>query len=85
MEVNTGFGILTKTYLDVAMFHLEDSFTEANMSSPEVKAAKNQALEFVESNFTSVKLPALEVERGFRFWDVVSLIRLIEGRASALT
>ncbi|ORX35909.1 temperature dependent protein affecting M2 dsRNA replication-domain-containing protein [Kockovaella imperatae] len=74
-EVNTGFGILAKTYLDVATFHLgEDaSFTESNTSTPEVISAKQKAMEFLESSFTSIKLPAQEVERGFRFWDAVMI------------
>lgn len=35
--------------------------------------AKEAALELVENTFVGVKNPKLEVERGFRFWDAVSL------------
>jgi len=69
--VNTGFGILAKTYLDAATFHFGDTITEANVGSDTVQQAKKDALSFVEQNFTSVKMPMQEVERGFRFWDSV--------------
>lgn len=72
-DVNTGFGILAKTYLDAATFHYGDSITEANAQTDEVQQAKRSALEFVEQAFTGVKNPIQEVERGFRFWDAVSL------------
>lgn len=73
-ETNTGFGILFKTYLDVLVFSFEgDAITESNVDSQGVKDAKSQALDFVEQSFESVKNPRLEVERGFRFWDTVSL------------
>jgi len=71
--VNTGFGILAKTYLDAATFHFGDTITEANVGSDTVQQAKKEALAFVEQNFTSVKMPSLEVQRGFRFWDSVRL------------
>ena len=35
--------------------------------------AKEAALDLVETTFVGVKNPKLEVERGFRFWDAVSL------------
>lgn len=76
-ETNTGFGILFKTYLDVTLYSYE---SETPLSSPEAaeskeaKEAKTQALDFVEQSFESVKMPRLEVERGFRFWDAVSLV-----------
>jgi hypothetical protein len=44
-----------------------------NIEDDAVKEAKRDALSFVEQNFTSVKSPLVEVERGFRFWDAVSL------------
>ncbi len=73
-EVNTGFGILAKTYLDAATFHFGDTITEVNVGSDTVQQAKKDALGFVEQNFTSVKMPISEVERGFRFWDSVGLV-----------
>ena len=36
-----------------------------------VREAKEMALEICEETFTGVKYPKFEVERGFRFWDVV--------------
>lgn len=72
-ETNTGYGILAKTYLDAAMYHLGgDSITLENVNDPMVQEAKRSALSFVGDTFSSVKLPNVEVERGFRFWDAVS-------------
>jgi hypothetical protein len=78
-ETNTGFGILFKTYLDVTLYQYqnaegvtEETITSETANSPEAKSAKEDALEFVETNFSSVKLPRQEIERGFRFWDAVS-------------
>lgn len=71
-DVNTGFGILAKTYLDAATFHYGDTINESNASTEAVQQAKRSALEFVDGAFTGVKTPTLEVERGFRFWDAVS-------------
>ncbi|KAK4683589.1 hypothetical protein P7C73_g6649, partial [Tremellales sp. Uapishka_1] len=78
-EVNTGFGILAKTYLDAATFHFGDSINEDNQSMETVKQAKKDAMVFVEQSFTSVKGPIQEVERGFRFWDAVSRVNLAMG------
>lgn len=74
IDVNTGFGILAKTYLDAATFHYGDTITAENAPTDEVKQAKKAALEFVDQAFTGVKAPTHEVERGFRFWDAVSLL-----------
>ncbi|KAK8847637.1 hypothetical protein IAR55_005496 [Kwoniella newhampshirensis] len=71
IDVNTGFGILAKTYLDAATFHHGDSITEENCTTSEAKQAKRDAMSFVEQSFSSVKSPIQEVERGFRFWDSV--------------
>jgi len=71
-EVNTGYGILTKTYLDAATFHYGDTITAEVAATPEAMDAKKNAQRFVADNFSSVKLPTTEVERGFRFWDAVS-------------
>ena len=73
-EVNTGFGILVKTFFDVSDVYLgAESFTEDNMNTPEVIEAKQKSIEFIETHLTTVKLPRQEVDRGFRFWDAVSL------------
>ena len=73
-DVNTGFGILAKTYLDAATFHLGEPITEENAKTDEAVQAKNNALDFIESSFSSVKSPRQEIERGFRFWDTVSAL-----------
>ena len=74
-EVNTGFGVLAKVYLD-ALTHLnggvrvrkEDLAGDAGAG---VRAMKEMALEVVEETFGGgVKGPKMEVERGFRFWDL---------------
>ncbi|WWD21724.1 hypothetical protein CI109_106211 [Kwoniella shandongensis] len=79
IDVNTGFGILAKTYLDAATFHHGDSITEENCDTGEAKQAKRDALSFVEQSFSSVKSPIQEVERGFRFWDsVMAAIRCLD-------
>ncbi|RSH92406.1 hypothetical protein EHS25_008821 [Saitozyma podzolica] len=68
-DVNTGFGILAKTYIDAATFHLGEQITETNANTDAARQAKRDALAFVEESFSSVKSPIQEVERGFRFWD----------------
>ena len=70
-DVNTGFGILAKTYLDAATLHFGDTITEANANTEAVQQAKRSSLDFVDQAFTGVKAPTHEVERGFRFWDAV--------------
>nr|XP_019008239.1 XPG domain-containing protein [Kwoniella pini CBS 10737]OCF47020.1 XPG domain-containing protein [Kwoniella pini CBS 10737] len=78
-EVNTGFGILTKTYLDATTYHYEDTITEADANTEKAIQAKKDALSFVEQSFSSVKLPLQEVERGFRFWDsIMAAIRSLD-------
>lgn len=72
VEVNTGFGILAKTYLDAATFHLGEPITAENAQTEAAIQAKNDALNFIESSFSSVRSPRQEIERGFRFWDTVS-------------
>jgi hypothetical protein len=76
-DVNTGFGILAKVYLDatVVMYGLDRGpIRDANDEG--VAEAKESALEVVEETFEGVKNPKLEVERGFRFWDVVGTFLL---------
>lgn len=69
-EVNTGFGVLAKVYLD-ALTHLNNRQRVRDPNAEGVREAKDMALEICEDTFPGVKLPRAEVERGFRFWDVV--------------
>nr|GAT42712.1 XPG I-region protein [Mycena chlorophos] len=68
-EVNTGFGVLAKVYLD-ALTHINNRTRVRDPNAPGVKEAKAMALEICEETFPGVKSPKLEVERGFRFWDL---------------
>ena len=70
-EVNTGFGVLAKVYLD-ALTHINNRQRVRDPNAEGVKEAKAMALEICEETFPGVKNPKQEVERGFRFWDVVS-------------
>jgi Temperature dependent protein affecting M2 dsRNA replication len=72
-EVNTGFGVLAKVYLD-ALTHINNRTRVRDPNAEGVKQAKALALEICEETFPGVKYPKMEVERGFRFWDVVSNI-----------
>ncbi|KAJ3565031.1 hypothetical protein NP233_g7901 [Leucocoprinus birnbaumii] len=68
-EVNTGFGVLAKVYLD-ALTHINNRERVRDPNAEGVKEAKALALEICEETFPGVKYPKLEVERGFRFWDI---------------
>ncbi|GJE93269.1 XPG I-region protein [Phanerochaete sordida] len=68
-EVNTGFGVLAKVYLD-ALTHINNRQRVRDPNAEGVKEAKAMALEICEETFSGVKNPKQEVERGFRFWDV---------------
>ncbi|KAJ6621505.1 XPG I-region protein [Mycena sp. CBHHK59/15] len=68
-EVNTGFGVLGKVYLD-ALTHINNRTRVRDPHAEGVREAKAMALEICEETFPGVKYPKLEVERGFRFWDV---------------
>lgn len=68
VDVNTGFGVLAKVYLD-ALTHLNGGQRVLDASAEGVADAKAMALDICEETFTGVKFPKLEVERGFRFWD----------------
>jgi hypothetical protein len=70
-EVNTGFGVLAKVYLD-ALTHLNNQQRVRDPNAEGVREAKAMALEICEETFPGVRSPRMEVERGFRFWDVVS-------------
>lgn len=70
-EVNTGFGVLAKVYLD-ALTHLNNRTRVRDPNAEGVREAKDTALEVCEDMFPGVKNPKQEVERGFRFWDIVS-------------
>lgn len=71
-EVNTGFGVLAKVYLD-ALTHLNNQQRVRDPNAEGVREAKAMALEICEETFPGVKSPRMEVERGFRFWDLVSM------------
>lgn len=71
-EVNTGFGILAKTYIDATIAFSEGGIKAGDEEKPESINAKDEAMRIVEETFTNVKSPRMEVERGFRFWDSVS-------------
>lgn len=68
-EVNTGFGVLAKVYLD-ALTHLNNQQRVRDPNAEGVREAKAMALEICEETFPGVRSPRMEVERGFRFWDV---------------
>jgi len=68
VDVNTGFGVLAKVYLD-ALTHLNGGARVVDPNAEGVADAKAMALEICEETFTGVKYPKTEVERGFRFWD----------------
>lgn len=70
-DVNTGFGILAKVYLD-ALTHINGRQCVRDANAEGVPEAKTLALEICEETFPGVKNPKGEVERGFRFWDCVS-------------
>jgi hypothetical protein len=80
-EVNTGFGVLAKVYLD-ALTHINGGQRVRDANAEGVKERKQMALEICEETFPGVKSPAQEVERGFRFWDVVSLFGFFPLRTS---
>lgn len=67
-DVNTGFGVLAKVYLD-ALTHLNGGICVRDANAEGVAESKETALEICEENFTGVKSPKAEVSRGFRFWD----------------
>lgn len=77
-EVNTGFGILAKVYLD-ALTHINGGQRVRDPHASGVREAKDMALEICEDTFPGIKYPKAEVERGFRFWDVVSLYPELTG------
>ena len=71
IDVNTGFGILAKVYLD-ALTHINGRQCVRDANAEGVREAKQLALEICEETFPGIKNPKGEVERGFRFWDCVS-------------
>ncbi len=78
-EVNTGFGVLAKVYLD-ALTHINGRQRVRDPNAEGVREAKQMALDICEETFQGVKYPKAEVERGFRFWDVVSPLVLLAVR-----
>lgn len=49
------------------------TLTDQNAQTEEAKAAKENAIGILEDTFVTVKAPADELKRGFRFWDAVSV------------
>lgn len=82
-DVNTGFGILAKVYLD-ALTHINNRQCVRDANAEGVAEAKQLALEICEETFPGVKNPKGEVERGFRFWDCVSGIYSLISQKSNL-
>ncbi|KAH0582480.1 hypothetical protein H2248_010424 [Termitomyces sp. 'cryptogamus'] len=83
-EVNTGFGVLAKVYLD-ALTHINNRTRVRDPNAEGVKEAKAMALEICEDTFPGVKSPKQEVERGFRFWDVaLTAMRHLHSEGSVL-
>jgi len=84
-EVNTGFGILAKVYLD-ALTHINNGARVRDRAAPGVQVAKEMALDLCEETFPGVKSPKLEVERGFRFWDLaLAAMRHLHSENAVLT
>lgn len=81
-DVNTGFGILAKVYLD-ALTHINGLQCVRDANAEGVREKKQMALDICEETFPGIKYPKAEVERGFRFWDcALHAMRLMhEGRA----
>jgi hypothetical protein len=84
LEVNTGFGILAKTYIDATIAFFGGTVTADDVDKQEAKSAKEQAMGIVEETFVNVKSPRAEVERGFRFWDSVGRSEMSTGTGRAL-
>ncbi|KAF7983678.1 hypothetical protein HWV62_19583 [Athelia sp. TMB] len=83
-EVNTGFGVLAKVYLD-ALTHINGGTRVRDPGAEGVADAKAMALEICEETFPGVKYPKAEVERGFRFWDVaLTAMRLLHAEGAVL-
>ena len=80
-DVNTGFGILAKVYLD-ALTHINNRQCVRDANAEGVREAKQLALEICEETFPGVKNPKGEVERGFRFWDCVSVFYSLNSQIS---
>lgn len=68
-DVNTGYGILIKVYLDGLVHLYGGAVVDADAEG--VRQAKDEALDFCDETFNGVKDPRGEVLRGFRFWDAV--------------
>ncbi|KDQ19066.1 hypothetical protein BOTBODRAFT_483054 [Botryobasidium botryosum FD-172 SS1] len=83
-EVNTGFGILAKVYLD-ALVSLYGSFV-VDSNAEGVQDAKEGALETCDEAFGDIRYPRAEVERGFRFWDTALLaIRTLNSEGTVVS
>jgi hypothetical protein len=83
-EVNTGFGVLAKVYLD-ALTHFNNGARVRDANAEGVREAKAMALDLCEETFSGVKQPKAEVERGFRFWDVaLAAMRTLHAEGAVL-
>ncbi|KAJ7155893.1 XPG I-region protein [Mycena filopes] len=65
LEVNTGFGVLGKVYLD-ALTHINNRTRVRDPNAPGVREAKAMALEICEETFPGVKYPKLEALTAMR-------------------
>ncbi|KAG8974004.1 hypothetical protein FRC05_007920 [Tulasnella sp. 425] len=82
-DVNTGYGILIKVYLDGLVHLYGGAVVDANAEG--VRQAKDEALDFCDETFNGVKDPRGEVLRGFRFWDAtLATIRSLAADKSCL-
>ncbi|KIN95532.1 hypothetical protein M404DRAFT_313501 [Pisolithus tinctorius Marx 270] len=82
-EVNTGFGVLAKVYLD-ALTHLNNQTRVQDPMAEGVQEYKQVALDICEDTFPGVKSPKSEVERGFRFWDALTAMRQLHSEGAVL-
>ncbi|TRM65452.1 XPG I-region protein [Schizophyllum amplum] len=81
-EVNTGFGVLVKVYLDALIF-MNNRTRVVDPNAEGVKEMKETALELCVDSFDCCKYPRQEVERGFRFWDVcLTAVRQLHSEAN---
>ncbi|KAG9004019.1 hypothetical protein FRB94_002728 [Tulasnella sp. JGI-2019a] len=82
-DVNTGYGILAKVYLDGLFYIYEGKVVDG--SADGVATCKQEALDFCDDTFVGVRDPKSEVLRGFRFWDAcLSAIRSLHGEKQCL-
>jgi hypothetical protein len=72
-DTSTVMGIVVKGYCD-AVWHMAKS-VEGGLTGPKAADIKEAAVEMMEQPFgSSIKNVKSELERGFRFWDVVRFV-----------